>query len=196
MASGSLKLACAAGLFLACLFAFRETTSCGFINLDDPEYVQNNPILFDGLGPEGVARAFTSIHAGYWVPLTWLSYQIDYALYGLSPGGYHRTNLLLHSASTVLLFLLLARLTDRVFPALLAASLFALHPIQVESVVWVTERKDVLSTLLAILALGAYCWWTQQRSMGRYLLVVAVLALGLMAKPMLVTLPGVMLLLD
>src|SRR5947209_4290195 len=181
----------ALALLAAALIVYRPVGSYGFINLDDPDYVQDNPLLrADPLS------AFTTVHAGYWIPLTWLSYQLDYHLYGLAPGGYHRTNLLLHAANALLLFLLLCRLTGATWPSGFAAALFALHPLQVESVAWVTERKDVLSTFFGLLALHAYVSYTHNPSLRRYLPVLAWLTLGLLAKPMLVTLPCVMLLLD
>ena len=186
----------AVGLFLVTLLAFRQVVRCDFINFDDPAYVQNNPLVAGGLTPSNVGRAFTTIHAGYWIPLTWVSYQLDYSLGGLTPGGYHRTNLLLHAANAVLLFLLLCRLTGGTGRSAVAAALFALHPIQVESVAWVTERKDVLSTFFGLLALWTYVGYVERPSWRRYLAVLLLLALGLMAKPMLVTLPCVMLLLD
>ena len=186
----------AAGLFLTTLLTFRQVVRCDFINFDDPTYVQNNPLVAGGLTLSNVGRAFTTIHAGYWIPLTWVSYQLDYSLYGLAAGGYHRTNLLLHAANVVLLFLLLCRLTGSTGRSAVVAALFALHPIQVESVAWVTERKDVLSTFFGLLALGAYVGYVERPGWRRYLTVVLLLALGLMAKPMLVTLPCVMLLLD
>src|SRR5437879_3028621 len=185
------RLLIALALVAATFAVYRPVGNYLFINLDDPDYVQDNPIV-----RAGPARAFTSIHAGYWIPLTWISYQIDYRLYGLAAGGYHRTNLLLHVANGVLLFWLLCRLTGSTWSSAFAAALFALHPLQVESVAWVTERKDVLSTFFGLLALHAYAAYANHPGVRRYLLVMLCLALGLMAKPMLVTLPLVMLLLD
>src|SRR5262245_48094400 len=128
-----LRLALAALLFLTVLFVFRPAVGCDFINFDDPAYVQNNPILHGS-----PVEAFTTIHAGYWIPLTWLSYQVDYALGGLSPAGYHRTNVLLHALTAALLFLVLCRMTGSTGRSLVVAALFAFHPVQVESVAWVT----------------------------------------------------------
>src|SRR5262249_58216680 len=124
------------------------------------------------------------------------SHQVDYQLYGLSPGGFHRTNLLLHAANVVLLFLVLCRMTNALGRSAVVAALFALHPLHVESVAWVAERKDVLSTLFWMLTLAAYLHYVRRPGARRYLLVVLALGLGLMAKPMLVTLPCVLLLLD
>jgi tetratricopeptide (TPR) repeat protein len=178
-------------LSAATLIVYRPVCNYAFVNLDDPDYVQDNPLLH-----ACPLRAFTTIQAGYWIPLTWLSYQLDHWLYGLSPGGYHRTNLLLHIVNVTLLFLLLCRLTGATLPSGFAAALFALHPLQVESVAWVTERKDVLSTFFGLLALHAYAGYARRPSVVRYLLVMLWLALGLLAKPMLVTLPCILLLLD
>jgi tetratricopeptide (TPR) repeat protein len=178
-------------LVAATLAVYRPVCNYSFVNLDDPYYVQDNPLV-----RENPLAAFTTIHAGYWIPLTWISYQIDYQISGLAPGGYHRTNLLLHAANVLLLFILLCRLTGATLPSGFAAALFALHPLQVESVAWVTERKDVLSTFFGLLALHAYAGYAVRPSIFRYLLVMIWLALGLLAKPMLVTLPFVMLLID
>src|SRR5262249_21402948 len=144
----------------------------------------------------GPRDAFTTIHAGYWIPLTWASYQLDYALGGLSPAGYHRTNVVLHAATAALLFLVLFRLTGAAGRSCVVACLFAFHRVQVESVAWVTERKDVLSTFFLVLTLAAYAHHADRPGPGRYLLVVLLFLLGLMAKPMLVTVPVVLLLLD
>ncbi len=190
------RLALAALLFVATLFVFRPALACDFVNFDDPLYVQNNPILFDGLSGVGVERAFTTIQGGYWIPLTWLSYLIDFHFSGLNPSGYHRTNILLHAATAALLFLTLCRMTAAPGRSLAVAAFFAVHPIQVESVAWVTERKDVLSTFFLVLALLAYTGYANRPGLGRYLLVVLCFVLGLMAKPMLVTLPVVLLVLD
>jgi hypothetical protein len=194
--SSRVPLLLAAGLFLTTVLVFQPAVRCDFINFDDPSYVQNNPLLYGGLSLDSAGRAITTVHAGYWIPLTWLSYLVDYQLCGLDPAGYHRTNVLLHAASAALLFVVLFRMTNAVGRSLVAAALFALHPVQVESVAWVTERKDVLSTLFLVLALGAYARYAERPSVRRYLLVVLCFALGLMAKPMLVTLPVVVLLLD
>jgi tetratricopeptide (TPR) repeat protein len=179
------------GLIVATLAVYRPVCNYAFVNVDDPDYVQDNPLL-----RACPLRAFTTIHAGYWIPLTWLSYQLDHRLYGLAPGGYHRTNLLLHTANVLLLFLLLCRLTGATLPSGFVAALFALHPLQVESVAWVTERKDVLSLFFGLLALHTYVGYARSPSVVRYLLLMLWLALSLLAKPMLVTLPCVMLLLD
>jgi tetratricopeptide (TPR) repeat protein len=167
-----------------------------FINLDDYDYVARNPHVQAGLTGASAAWALTAQECGNWHPLTWLSLQADCQLQGPQPRGFHRTNLLLHLANAVLLFLVLQNLTRTFWRSLIVAAFFALHPLHVESVAWVAERKDVLSTLFWLLTVGAYGAYARRPSWWRYLLVVLAFALGLMAKPMLVTLPCVLLLLD
>jgi hypothetical protein len=178
------------------LAAFSPVCGCDFVNFDDPEYVLHNPAVHCGVGAEGLRRAFTSITVANWHPLTLLSLQLDYQFFGLDPLGYHLTNLGLHVANTLVLFLALVRLTGQPWPSFLVAALFGVHPLHVESVAWVSERKDVLSTLFWMLALWAYAAYAARPRLGPYLLVLSALALGLLAKPMLVTLPCVLLLLD
>ena len=150
-----------------------------------------------GLTGEGIAWAITAYHASNWHPLTWLSHMLDCQLYGLKPGGHHLTNVLLHAAAAMLLFLVLRRMTGALWPSAWVAAVFAIHPLRVESVAWVAERKDVLSGLFFMLTLWFYARYAERpASWGRYLSVVAAFALGLTAKPMLVTLPFVLLLLD
>ena len=150
-----------------------------------------------GLTGEGTAWAITTYYAANWHPLTWLSHMLDCQLYDLKPGGHHLTNVFLHAAAAVVLFLALRRMTGALWPSSWVAAVFAIHPLRVESVAWVAERKDVLSGLFFMLTLWFYARYAERpASWGRYLLVVASFALGLMAKPMLVTLPFVLLLLD
>jgi Tfp pilus assembly protein PilF len=167
-----------------------------FIHLDDPLYVTENVHVQGGLTREGVIWALTTDHASNWHPLTWLSLMGDYEVYRLNPAGYHWTNLLFHIANTVLLFLVLHRMTGAMWRSGMVAVLFALHPLHVESVAWVSERKGVLSTLFWMLTMYAYVVYVERPAVKRYVLVVVAFALGLMAKPMLVTLPFVLLLLD
>jgi Flp pilus assembly protein TadD/4-amino-4-deoxy-L-arabinose transferase-like glycosyltransferase len=168
-----------------------------FINLDDDVYVYENPAVQAGLTARGFWWAFTTFTAANWHPLTWLSHMLDAQLFGLNAGSHLRTNLLLHILNSLLLFVALRRMTGHVWRSAMVAALFALHPLHVESVAWVSERKDVLSAFFWMLTLWAYASYREQtKSAGRCLLVVAALALGLMAKPMLVTLPFVLLLLD
>ena len=167
-----------------------------FIVLDDRDYVVANTHVHEGLSWNTIRWAFTSTGAANWHPLTWLSHALDYQLFALNPAGHHFDSVLIHALNAVLLFLLLAWIARRVGPSLLVAALFALHPINVESVAWVAERKNVLSTLFFFLAIGAYGWYAQKPGWRRYVLVFALFAAGLMAKPMVITLPFVLLLLD
>jgi Flp pilus assembly protein TadD len=166
------------------------------VNWDDPEYVSDNPMVARGLTWPGVVWAFTSAHAANWHPLTWLSHMLDVQLYGMHAGPHHITNVVLHVASTVLLFGWLARATGAIGRSVVVAALFAAHPLHVESVAWIAERKDVLSTVFWMLALWAYTAYVRRPSLGRYATLFASVAFGLMAKPMVVTLPIVLLLLD
>jgi hypothetical protein len=167
-----------------------------FINADDDDYVPANSNVQQGLTLDSVRWALTSFDAYNWHPLTWLSLELDYQLYGLSAPGFHVTNVLLHAANTLVLFLLLQWLTGAVWCSAVATAFFGVHPAHVESVAWVTERKDVLSTLLWLLTMAAYAWYAARPGYGRYLLVLLGRGLGLLAKPMVVTLPAVLLLLD
>ena len=167
-----------------------------FVVLDDRDYVTANPHIHESLSWTTIKWAFTSTYAANWHPLTWFSHTLDYQLFGLNPVGHHLDSVLIHALNAALLFLLLAWITKRVGRSLLVAALFALHPINVESVAWVAERKNVLSTLFFILAISAYAWYAQKPGWSRYLLVGALFAAGLMAKPMVITLPFVFLLLD
>jgi tetratricopeptide (TPR) repeat protein len=164
--------------------------------LDDRDYVTANFHIHGGLAWSTIKWAFTSTAAANWHPLTWLSHALDYQLFGLNPAGHHLDSVLIHALNAVVLFLLLSWVTKRVGPSLLVAALFAVHPINVESVAWVAERKNVLSTLFFFLAIGAYGWYVQKPDWRRYLLVAALFSAGLMAKPMVITLPFVLLLLD
>jgi tetratricopeptide (TPR) repeat protein len=177
--------------------AFGQTLRNGFVNFDDDKYVCRNPHVTTGLTLGSAAWAFTADEASNWHPVTWLSHQLDCQLFGLSSSGHHLTSILLHAASAALLFLLLQRMTGEFWPSLLAAAMFAVHPLRVESVAWVAERKDVLSGLFFVLTLLAYVGYAKHPFSGRrYATVLGCFALGLMAKPMLVTLPCVLLLLD
>jgi tetratricopeptide (TPR) repeat protein len=167
-----------------------------FIVLDDNDYVTGNLHIHGGLSWRTIAWAFTSTTAANWHPLTWLSHVLDYQLFELNPWGHHLDSVLIHAGNVVLLFLLLRWLTRRVGPSLLVAALFACHPINVESVAWVAERKNVLCMIFLLGAIGAYAWYAQKPGWRRYLAVTLLFALGLMAKPMVITLPFVLLLLD
>ncbi len=167
-----------------------------FINYDDPGYVTSNVRVQEGLSVKNLVWAFKTTSLANWHPLTWIVYQLDCQLFGLNPAGHHLTSLLLHVINVVVLFLLLHRGTGALWRSALVAALFALHPLNVESVAWAAELKNLLSTLFWLLTLWAYGWYTRNPNWKRYLAVVAFFALGLMSKPMLVTLPFVLLLLD
>ena len=178
--------------------AFWQLKDCGFINYDDNNYVYENATVQTGLNANSIVQAFSSELAkvGHWHPLTWLSLMLDYELFGLNPTGYHLINLLFHVVNTLLLFLVLRRMTKRLWPSAFVAALFAIHPLHVESVAWIAERKDVLSTFFWMLTLGAYSYYVEHPGFKRYFFVVLFFVLGLLSKPMLITLPFVMLLLD
>jgi protein O-mannosyl-transferase len=183
-------------LLLAVALVFGQTVRHEFINADDDECVTENPQVTGGLTVQGLGWAFTNRLVGNWDPLTWISHMADWQLYGRSAGGHHLTNVLLHAATVLLLFLVLQQMTGHVWPSALAAAMFAIHPLRVESVAWVTERKDVLSGVFFMLTIWAYVGYVRHRSLARYLAMMALFAVGLMSKPMLATLPCVLLLLD
>jgi len=167
-----------------------------FVRFDDDEYVLENPHIADGLTPEGIRWAFTTVYASNWHPVTWLSHMLDVNMFGMWAGGHHLSSLLIHLLNTLLLFGFLMSATRRLWPSTVVAALFAIHPIHVESVAWVSERKDVLSCLFWIATMWAYLQYVRKPRWPRYFAVVVLFALGLMSKPMLVTLPLVLLLLD
>jgi tetratricopeptide (TPR) repeat protein len=183
---------------IACLtfVVFLRAVDCGFVNFDDTYYVTRNKHVTNGLTLEGARWAFAAVAPYYWHPLTWLSLQLDASLWWPRPGGFLLTNVLLHAANAALLFLALRGLTGAYWRSVAVALLFALHPLRVESVAWVAERKDVLSVCFGLLALCAYAAYAHRPSVLRYLAVAAAYALSLMAKPMLVTLPCLLLVLD
>jgi len=183
-------------LVVATLACYHRVWTQGFVNYDDPEFVESNTRLARGFTGANLAWAWRIDTPSQWHPLTWYSYMLDVELFGVAARGFKATNLALHAASAVLVFLLLRRLTQKDWPSAFAAAVFALHPLNVESVAWIAERKSVLSAFLAIVALHAYVSYARRPTMVRYLFVAACFALGLLAKPMLVTLPMVMLLLD
>ena len=189
------RLLVAAALALAVAAVFWPILGHDFTNYDDDEYLTGNLWVQQGLTRESVRWAFASGHI-YWQPLTWLSHMANWEAFGPAPAGHHAVSLAYHVANTALVFLLLERTTGRTWRSALVAALFGLHPLRVESVAWAAERKDVLSAFLWLLTTHAYVVWTRRRSVGRYVLVRHGLALGLMAKPMLVTLPFTLLLLD
>lgn len=184
------------GLVLLTLLVYRDAPSFEFVNFDDGLYVTSNRQVQKGLTWDGFLWAWQANVASNWHPLTMLSHMLDCELYGLNPRGHHLTNLLLHLANVWLLFEVLRRMTGRAGPSAFVAALFGIHPTHVESVAWIAERKDVLSGLFFLLTLGAYHRWVRDRTPRRYALVAVLFACGLLSKPMLVTLPCVLLLLD
>ncbi len=181
---------------------FAPVGTCGYLHYDDADYITSNPQVLAGLTISGVRWAFTTGHAGNWHPLTWLSHMLDVQLFGPGPAGVHLVNLAFHTVNTVLLFWVLRRMTGALWRSALVAVLFALHPLHVESVAWVAERKDVLSGLFFMITLWAYTAYVQIKSVDvgrrrlRYMVALGSFALGLMSKPMLVTIPFLLLLLD
>jgi Flp pilus assembly protein TadD len=193
---GVLDLVICALLAAAVIAVYAQAVSFEFLAYDDPGYVTENAHVQAGLTGEGIDWSLRSGENGNWHPLTWISLMLDVLLLGRGPGGFHAVNVLLHLIATLLLYLVLKRMTGAVGPSAFTAALFALHPAHVESVAWIAERKDVLSALFWFLTLGVYAGYAARPAAGRYVLLIVTFALGLMAKPMLVTLPFVLVLLD
>src|SRR5207247_8082794 len=193
---GRTEIAIATALAIVTLAIYAQVVGHHFITLDDPTYIQENPMVNRGITGAGLAWAFTTFHATNWHPLTWISHMIDCQLFGMNAGRHLLVNALIHATNTLLVFWFLLRTTHARWPSALVAALFALHPLHVESVAWVSERKDTLSTFFGLLSLIAYVGYAKAPSISRYAWVAITLALGLLAKPMLVTWPFVMLLLD
>ena len=191
-----LELWISLALLAAIIAVYAQVRSFAFINYDDPDYVTANTHVLSGLNPQSLAWAFTSTQDANWFPLTRLSHLADVQLFGLDAGAHHLTNVAIHGLSALLLFVLLKRITRASWPSAFAAFVFAVHPLHVESVAWVSERKDVLSGLFWMLTLWAYLRYSDRTTFARYSLVVLLFCCGLMAKPMIVTLPFVMLLID
>jgi tetratricopeptide (TPR) repeat protein len=183
-------------LVVATAFAYRGVRNNDFLTLDDYSYVLENRDIQHGVNLQSIAWALTSFHEGNWHPLAWISHMIDWDLYGKNPAGHHITNLCLHAASAVLLFLLLLYMTGFLGRSAMVAFLFALHPVHVESVAWIAERKDVLCGFFWIVTLLAYAWYVRKPSWKRFACVVIAFAFSLMSKPMAITLPFTLLLLD
>ncbi|MEW6270860.1 MAG: tetratricopeptide repeat protein [Thermodesulfobacteriota bacterium] len=180
----------------AVVLAYAGTRTHGFVNFDDPEYVYDNPPVTAGLTLDGVRWALTAVHSANWHPLTWLSHMLDCHLFGLDAGWHHVTNVALHALATVCLFGALRAMTLSPWRSAFVAALFALHPRNVESVAWISERKDVLSAACWTSAMWAYAAYARRATVARYAAVAALFVLGLLAKPMVVTLPAALLLLD
>jgi len=177
-------------------FVFGQTRTYPFVNFDDPEYVYEVPEINHGLTVQGLAWAFTHLPSPNWYPLTNISHMLEAQLYGMRAGGYHLTNVLLHTLSAILLFFVLWKSTSSLWRSAFIAAVFAIHPLRVESVAWITERKDVLSGIFFMLTLSGYLAYARRPTLIRYGIVFILLACGLMSKPMLVTTPFVLLLLD
>src|SRR3984893_1997548 len=185
-----------AGLVAIVWFVFGQATRFPFINFDDPEYVYEVPEINSGLSLQNLKWAFTHWPATNWFPLKNISHMFEFQFYGSNPGLFHLTNVVLHAATAVLLFLVLRRMTGAVWRSAFVAAVFAIHPLRVESVVWIEERKDVLSGVFFMLTLGAYLHYTRKPSVARYVTMSILFAAGLLSKPMLVTTPAILLLLD
>jgi tetratricopeptide (TPR) repeat protein len=195
-ASVPLRIAISLALAAAACAIYAQTAHFDFVNLDDPAYLLDNPLAQRGLGLDSFRWAFSTLYLANYTPLTWLTYFADFQRAGLDPGAYHLTNFLFHAANSALLFLALHALTRRTWPSALAAALFAVHPLHVESVAWISERKDVVSTFFGLLALWAYAAYARAPRARTYIAVFALLVCSLLAKSMLVTFPFLLLVLD
>ena len=183
-------------LFSIVIAVFSPVTHHEFINYDDHIYITENPIVCKGLTLEGLVWAFTDTSTASWYPLTWLSHMLDCQIFGLNPGGHHLVSLLIHAINSLLLFYLFRRLTNRLMPSLFLALIFALHPMHVEPVAWASSRKDLLSAFFWIITMWSYTSYASKGGIARYLLVLIFFLLGFMSKPMLVTIPFILLLMD
>lgn len=190
------KLLLAVLLAAATLASYAPTFSAGFVDIDDADYVPENDVVKAGLGADGVVWAFVDPHAGNWFPLTWISHMSDVELFGVEPRGHHAMNVAFHVANALLLFLALASITGELAPSFVVAAVFALHPVNVESVAWISQRKTTLSTFFGILAIWSYARWARSGRRLAYAASLAAFALSLLSKQMFVTLPFALLLLD
>ena len=183
-------------LIVASCVAFGRVATNDFINFDDDYYITENNQIKSGINSGSIEWAFTSLAVSNWHPLTWISHTLDWSLFGANPSGHHLVNLLLHIGAVIFLFLFLNKTTNKIWPAAFAAAFFVLHPLRVESVAWVSERKDVLSMFFGMACLYTYAFYAQSQKSSKYLLCLILFALALMSKPMLVSLPFVLMLLD
>lgn len=183
-------------IIIATLLAYSSLPWNKFIIFDDPEYITDNANILDGLTLDGISWAFCNVYQYNWHPLTWLSHMLDIQLFGLNPMGHHLTSLLIHIANSTLVLLILHKMTGRLYRSAFVAIMFAVHPLHVESVAWVAERKDLLCAMFWLLTMLSYFSYAQLPNWKRYLLVMLSFALGIMSKPMIVTLPCILLLLD
>ena len=190
------------GLALAIFGVYWQVHGFDYVNYDDPDYASENPMVIGGISLKSIVWAFTHVYAANWHPLTWISHMLDCQIFGVKPGGPHVINVLFHAANAILLFLLLRRITGAQWASAVIAAVFALHPLHVESVAWISERKDVLSTFFGLFSLLVYARYVEQKKAGHpkaktsFIWALVLFALSLMSKPMLVTLPCLMLLLD
>ena len=184
-------------LSILVIFIYAQTVGFGFINFDDNQYVYENPYVASGLHWATIKWAFTEFHSANWHPLTWISHQLDATLFGLNSGGHHATNVIFHLINSILAFVVFNKYTNCFWKSTIVAALFAIHPLHVESVAWISERKDVLSTIIWFLTMWTYYGYVKNnKNRNCYLLTLLLFVLGLMSKPMLVTLPFVLLLMD
>jgi len=190
------KILTVALLVLSTLIVFEQTRGHDYIEFDDARYVSENPIVQQGLTWSGLRWAFSTTHMANWHPLTWVSHMVDVDLFGLDAGWHHLVSMAIHGANAILLFLIFCEMTGALYRSGIVAVLFAVHPLHVESVAWVAERKDLLCAFFFLLAMGAYVRYARRPTVGRYLWIAVFLVLSLMSKPMAVTLPFVLLLLD
>lgn len=183
-------------LMIICLAAFGRIAENDFISYDDDLYITENPHIQSGFNTESIQWSFTTVHHSYWHPLTWLSHMLDWKLFGADASGHHLISLFFHIITAILLFLFLNKTTHNIWPSAFVAAFFALHPLRVESVAWAAERKDVLSMFFAMATLYTYAFYAENRKISKYFLCLFCFALALMSKPMMVTLPCVLLLFD
>ncbi len=192
----SLTVCAAIGLAVLTMTAYRQVGSLEFVNLDDKYYVYDNPQVTGGITRAGLAWAFTAFHSANWHPVTWISHMLDVQLFGLEPGRHHIVNVFWHTMNAVLLFSLLKGMTGALWRSAFTAAAFALHPLHVESVAWISERKDLLSTFFGLLTVMAYRRYLVRPGAARYTATILLFSLGLMSKPMLITMPFMLLALD
>ena len=183
-------------LVLAITVVYSQTRNFDFVLLDDDVYITNNPYVNRGLHVENIKWAFTKSHGGFWIPLTWLSLMIDSQLFRMDAGSFHLVNLLFHILNTLLVFTVFKKMTGDLWPSAFIAALFAVHPVHVETVAWVSERKDLLFAFFWLLTMWSYLCYARQPHIKRYFPILLFFVAGLMSKPMIVTLPFVLLLLD
>ncbi len=190
------KLIIALGLIAATLVAYEPIRHNDFISYDDPSYITSNVEIKGGLSWQSLQRSFTELHSYMWHPLTTLSHKLDWQLFGANPLGHHLVSLMFHIVNTLLLFWILNNLTGSMWASSFVAAVFALHPLQVESVAWAAERKTMMSGLFWFLTMAVYIWFTKKPSIKRYVFLFLAYGLCIMTKPVVVTLPFALLLLD